>query len=180
MTTREAWCGVWCVCCMLCSAQNWQYVRVDLDCLVQLSPHLVKVVFSHFWACASHTHTHKVVSLTLRFHLIVVILYKANLASLGVNVKYFPLFNGHFVLCSVLGKLKWTRSIKCWETWKTVFIFGKVECLSTWRDLLTSCPQLFTLWLAMLPISWGCLREIDMSAIIGRLRYVYRYTIRAC
>lgn len=56
---------MWCVCCMLCSAQNWQYVRVDLDCLVQLSPHLVKVVFSHFWACASHTHTHTMLCLLL-------------------------------------------------------------------------------------------------------------------
>lgn len=137
-------------------------------------------IFGRVLHTHTHTRTNSVVSLTLRFHLIVVILYKANLASLGVNVKYFPLFNGHFVLCSVLGKLKWTRSIKCWETWKIVFIFGKVECLSTWRDLLTSCPQQFTLWLPMLPISRGCLREIDMSAIIGRLRYVYRCTIRAC
>lgn len=29
---------------------------------------------------------------------------KGNSASLGVNVKYFPLFNGHFALCSVFGE----------------------------------------------------------------------------
>lgn len=51
--------------------------------------------------------------------------------------------------------------------------------MPTWRDLLTSFSLncVFTYW-AVLPISWGCPREIDMSAIIDRLRFVYRYAIR--
>lgn len=77
--------------------------------------------------------------------------------------------------------LNWT--IDAGKTWrvkssrKIVFIFGKVEWrpgVTCWRHAL-NC--VFTNWL--LPISQGCPREIDMSAIIDRLRFVYRYAIRA-
>lgn len=124
------------VCMFGFSLQNWQYSPIPSSGSGLPCPIVAAFGQSRFKPFNSFSLFNVCIFLILILILIlvVVVIFKRqwHIACGGVNVKYFPLFNGHVALCLVFS---FRKTLLGKTSIEIVLIFGKVVS----QNVLTSC-----------------------------------------